>query len=314
MTDPQTAVAAVDCGTNSTRLLVMGHGGERLERVSRITRLGAGVDRSGHLDPAAVERTVAVLSDYRRRLDHHGLEPGRVRAAATSATRDADNADDFLERAEEVLGVRPEVIEGTEEGRLSYRGATADLDAADGPFLVVDIGGGSTELIVGSAEATAGIAAVVSLDIGCVRLSERFFEGDPPTDEELESAKKAAYSALAKARDDEPAFARGRRLIGLAGTVSSLTVMILGLETFESERVHLARVRCDAVAEMTRELAAMPLEERRRQRGIEPERADVIVGGAAVLEAVMDVFGYEEFTASESDILDGMALQLREDS
>lgn len=311
MTETALSVAAVDCGTNSTRLLVLGEDGGRLERRSRITRLGAGVDRTGRLDPAAVDRTVAVLAEYRQLLEAHGVKEGRVRAAATSATRDADNAGDFLDRAEAALGVRPEVIEGVEEGRLSYRGATADLDSSEGPFLVVDVGGGSTELIVGGEDGGTEPAAVVSLALGCVRLTERFLGSDPPSPDQLENARAASLRLLQDALEDEPAFGRGHRLIGLAGTVSSLTVMALGLECFDFDRVHLARIGRGAIATVTSELAAEPLSRRREHRGIEPDRADVILGGAVVLEAVMDVFGYDELTASESDILDGIALQLR---
>jgi exopolyphosphatase/guanosine-5'-triphosphate,3'-diphosphate pyrophosphatase len=310
-------VAAVDCGTNSTRLLVLGADRRRLARRMQITRLGAGVDRTGHLDEAAIERTLAVLEEFRAVLDEHGVEtaPGTtsVRAAATSATRDADNAGEFLDRAETILGTRPQVIEGTEEGRLSYFGATAELDEDDGPYLVVDIGGGSTELIVGRAAAPASDrtpAAVVSLDVGCVRITERYLRSDPPTNEELGAAHRAARELIDEVRDREPAYGRAKTMIGLAGTVSALTVMALGLERFDEELVHHARVSRERVGELARRLASLPLRERRQLRGMEVERADVIVGGAVVLEEVMDSFGFGELTASEADILDGIAFRL----
>ncbi|HET9091621.1 MAG TPA: Ppx/GppA phosphatase family protein [Acidimicrobiales bacterium] len=307
-------VAAVDCGTNSTRLLVLGGDGERLERRMTITRLGAGVDRTGTLSGDAVERTLVVLREYRQLLDLHHVSASHLRAAATSATRDAANAEDFLDPAEAILGRRPEVIEGEEEGRLSYLGATSGLDPLGGPYLVVDIGGGSTELILGrSPEPSsdgAGPSAVVSLDVGCVRLAERFLRHDPPGEDELAAAHEAARSLVAAVRDSG-SFSGGRRLIGLAGTVSALTVMALGLDRFVEEKVHHARVDREQVRRLAARLASLPLEERRREPGMEPARADVIVGGAIVLEEVMDVFSFGEFTASESDILDGLAAELR---
>ncbi len=314
MTAPGEPVAAVDCGTNSTRLLVLGGGGERLERRMVITRLGAGVDRTGALSGEAVERTLAVLVQYRQLLDRHHVAASHLRAAATSAARDASNAADFLDPAEAILGRRPEVIEGEEEGRLSYLGATAGLDPRGGPYLVVDIGGGSTELILGrspeSSSEAAGPAAVVSLDIGCVRLAERFLHHDPPGPDELAAAHEAVRSLVGAVRDGG-SFSGGRRLVGLAGTVSALTVMALGLDRFVEEKVHHARVDRRQVRELAARLASLPLEERRRVRGMEPERADVIVGGAIVLEEVMDAFSFGELTTSESDILDGLAAELR---
>lgn len=303
------AVAAVDCGTNSTRLLVLGPSGERLARAMTITRLGAGIDATGRLDPAAIERTLVVLAEFRQVIESHGVV--RTRAAATSATRDAANAADFLDPAGEVLGVRPEVIEGSEEGRLSYLGATASLPPEEGPYLVVDIGGGSTELIVGGSEpGDRAPAGVVSLDMGCVRLTERYLAHDPPLAGEIEQAR-AAVRGLLDARLERPgAWAAGRRLIGLAGTVSALTVMALGLPGFEEERVHHAKVSRRRIGELTERLASLSVAERKKERGMELARADVIVGGALILEEVMDSFSYAEMTASESDILDGIALEL----
>ena len=310
---PSSAVAAVDCGTNSTRLLVIGPDGRRLDRRMRITRLGAGVDRTGQLDPEAVDRTISVLREFRAVLDTHGVAPPNIRAAATSATRDASNSAEWLVAAEQILGVRPEVIEGTEEGRLSYLGATSSLDPASGPYLVVDIGGGSTELIVGrespeSADPTP--AQVVSLDIGCVRISERFLAGDPPARREIETARAAIRILLDSAKENSQAWQAGKRLIGLAGTVSALTVLALGLDRFDEEKVHHARVSRRTIAELTERLASLSLADRLLVHGMERERADVIVGGALVLEEVMDAFDFDEMTASESDILDGIAFGL----
>ena len=181
------AVAAVDCGTNSTRLLVMAADGTTLERRMIVTRLGEGVDRTGELASAGIERTLAALAEYRELIDAHGVV--RVRAAATSAARDAGNSAVFFDAATTVLGVRPELIAGEAEGRLSYKGATAELAAAEGPFLVVDLGGGSTELVAGSATGNGVPGAVVSLDVGCVRVTERFLASDPPGAAELAAAR-----------------------------------------------------------------------------------------------------------------------------
>jgi exopolyphosphatase/guanosine-5'-triphosphate,3'-diphosphate pyrophosphatase len=284
----------------------------------RITRLGAGVDRSGILDQQAVERTIAVLRDFKRVLEEHGVTPAHVRAAATSATRDASNSGGFLKEAEAILGVRPEVIGGTEEGRLSYLGATASLDPGDGPYLVVDIGGGSTELVVGrpSGATDPTPAALASIDVGCVRVSERFLGSDPPEPRELADARAAVRELVEGVMEgndggeSREAWRAGKRLIGLAGTVSALTVLALGLDHFDATRVHHARVSRQTIAELTDRLAAVSLADRLLIPGMERERADVIVGGALVLEEVMDAFGYDELTASESDILDGIAFGL----
>jgi exopolyphosphatase/guanosine-5'-triphosphate,3'-diphosphate pyrophosphatase len=278
-----------------------------------ITRLGAGVDRTGELDPEAVDRTISVLREFRVVLDTYGVAPPNIRAAATSATRDASNSAEWLVAAEQILGVRPEVIEGTEEGRLSYLGATSSLDPASGPYLVVDIGGGSTELIVGRElpePADPTPARVVSLDIGCVRISERFLAGDPPARREIETARAAIRILLDSAKENSHAWQAGKRLIGLAGTVSALTVLALGLDGFDEEKVHHARVSRRTIAELTERLASLSLADRLLVHGMERERADVIVGGALVLEEVMDAFDFDEMTASESDILDGIAFGL----
>ncbi|MGO9559468.1 MAG: DUF501 domain-containing protein [Acidimicrobiales bacterium] len=315
-TRPSGAVAAVDCGTNSTRLLVLGPDGRRLDRRMRITRLGAGVDRTGSLEPDAVDRTIAVLREFKVVLDHYGVAPPNIRAAATSATRDASNSEQWLGAAEQILGVRPEVIGGTEEGRLSYLGATSSLDPAAGPYLVVDIGGGSTELIVGRVSsdpadpADRTPAQIVSLDVGCVRVSERFLASDPPSRAEIEAARVAIRALIDGAKHGSQAWQAGRRLIGLAGTVSALTVLGLGLDRYDEAKVHHARVSRQTIAELTERLASVRLTDRRCVHGMERDRADVIVGGALVLEEVMDAFGFDEVTASESDILDGIAFGL----
>ncbi len=192
-----TALAGIDCGTNSTRLLVADADGWTVQRLMRITRLGQGVDANGRLAPEAIARTVAVLEEYREVLDRHGVDS--VRMTATSAARDASNRDDFFTAAATAVGVPPELLGGEEEGRLAFRGATADLDPADGPFLVVDIGGGSTEFVLGDA---GGVRAARSVDVGCVRLTERHLHGNPPTADEIQRAEADIRAAAARAVAD----------------------------------------------------------------------------------------------------------------
>ena len=208
-------VAAIDCGTNSTRLLVAGPGGVTLVRLMQITRLGRGVDRTRRLAPDAIERTLSVLRDFRAVLDENGV--GRVRMTATSAARDATNREDFLAAAADIVGVRPELLAGEEEGRLSFRGATAELPPSSAPWLVADIGGGSTELIAGG-EAGGRPEAVRSLDVGCVRISERFLPSDPP-DAGADRRPPGPLSGTSwrLSTGPKPAFGRAATLVGLAG-------------------------------------------------------------------------------------------------
>src|SRR5665213_763229 len=221
----QPAVAAIDCGTNSTRLLVADAEGRPLDRLMRITRLGQGVDATGRLAPEAIERCVAVLVEYRQVMDQLGV--GRGRLAATSAARDATNGADFLQRAGEATGFLPELLTGIDEGRLSLAGAVADLDPAEGPFLVLDIGGGSTELVAGKGPHDPELAAV-SLQMGCVRVSERFFVDDPPSADELAGARMDVAGQLERAIAANPRFTAAHHLVGLAGTVSTLASVHLG--------------------------------------------------------------------------------------
>lgn len=311
------SVAAVDCGTNSTRLLVLAAGGEPIERLMRITRLGAGVDRTGSLDPAAIERTLEVLGEYRAVMDGRGVV--RVRAAATSAARDATNADELLEPALAVLGVPLELLAGPEEGQLSYAGATTDLPLHDGPYLVVDLGGGSTELVAGRASTGAPVvspgspvepAAVVSLDVGCVRVAERFLKSDPPSAAELGAARALARGLLDEAIARLPALLVPRRMVGLAGTVSAAAAMALELDSHDATRTHHHVLERAVVERLLQRLSALDVASRRQVRGLEPARADVIVGGLVVLGEVMDRLGHDRLVVSERDILDGMAASL----
>lgn len=312
MTESRTAspagepVAAIDCGTNSTRLLVVDGAGATLVRLTNITRLGQGVDENRSLRQDAIERTVEVLRSYRKIMDDHGV--GRFRITATSAARDATNRDVFFAACEDAIGVRPELLPGVEEGRLSFAGATMGLDPDGGPFLIADIGGGSTELATGSIPGgSAGSSVEVrSLDIGCVRLTERFLLDDPPPEAQLVEAAAAVSAVLAGARAEVPAFDHARTFVGVAGTVSAVATMALGLAEYDRDRVHHARISRGAVDQVLHQLAAVPLAERRQRPGLEPQRADVIVGGTVVLETLMQVFGFEECLISESDILDGL--------
>jgi exopolyphosphatase/guanosine-5'-triphosphate,3'-diphosphate pyrophosphatase len=298
-------VASVDCGTNSTRLLV--HDGTRtVERLMRITRLGEQVDRTRRLQPGAIERTLAVLREYRDVMDRLGVTA--VRMAATSAARDAANRDEFFDAAEAIIGVRPELLSGEEEGRLSFLGATAELDTSRGPFLVVDIGGGSTELAYG----TTTCEVAESLDIGCVRLSELYLAGhDPPLPEDLTAALSVAEAELDGVRRDHPEIADARTLVGLAGTVSTTAAVEIGLAEYDRSRVHHFVLSRAAVEDVFRTLATETHEERLGNPGLEEARADVIVGGLCVFVQLFRTLGFEECLVSESDILDGLAMSLR---
>ncbi len=300
-------VAAIDCGTNSTRLLVADAEGKTLERVNRITRLGAGVDRTGRLDPEAIDRTVEVLGVYRGILDRHRVRA--VRATATSAARDAANREAFFDAAESALGTRPELLDGSEEGRLSFAGALRGLRGVEGPVLVVDIGGGSTELIVGS-DPVVGPTGVYSMDVGCVRLSERFLRSDPPAVEELEAARIWVNREIDAALLEAPQLSQAKAMIGLAGTVACMAATDQGIDGTERDRLHHYQLSRRAVERIRSTLAAMTADQRRSVPGVEDGRADVIVGGAVVLGEVMSRFGFAECLTSEADILDGLVASI----
>jgi exopolyphosphatase / guanosine-5'-triphosphate,3'-diphosphate pyrophosphatase len=302
-----TAIASVDLGTNSTRVLVgrpTGAGLEILDRRNTITRLGQGVGASGRLATEAVERTLDCLRGYRQILDRHGVE--RVRVAATSASRDAANRDEFFGAVEALIGTRPELLSGDEEGRLSFRGATGELDPASGPFLVVDIGGGSTEFIAG----TDRVEGVLSVDIGCVRLTEKFLQHDPPQPEELSACISLTDAYLDDVVREIPAAAEARTLVGLAGTVTTVAAVEIGLETYDRDRIHHFRLSHEAAEDVFRTLATESRADRVHNPGLEEARADVIVGGCCVLVALFRHLGFDEMIVSEADILDGLALSL----
>jgi len=302
-----TRVAAVDIGTNSVRLLV-GDLDTRngplttIDRRMRITRLGQGVDATRRLAPEAIDRTTAVLREYREAIDQHGVE--RMRATATSAARDASNRDDFFTAAKEALGTEPELLSGEEEARLSFAGATTGL-TEPAPYLVVDIGGGSTEFILGTREPEA----LCSIDVGCVRITEQWLHSDPPAPEELSNAVSAVRDHLADVERAVPALRDAATLIGLAGTVTSIAAVELGVE-YSREAIHHFRLTRAAAEDVFRTLALESTEERRHNPGLEPERVDVIVGGAIVLVTILRTFEVDELLVSEDDILDGLARSL----
>jgi exopolyphosphatase/guanosine-5'-triphosphate,3'-diphosphate pyrophosphatase len=303
-----TRVAAVDVGTNSVRLLVgepSGNGAQPLRIVARelrITRLGQGVDANGHLDDAALARTLGCLADYADRWRALGCE--RVRIAATSAIRDADDRDRFFTAVRERTGVEAEVLTGSEEGALAFAGATAQL-GGEPPYLVVDIGGGSTEFILGAASPEV----MTSRQLGCVRLTERALPTDPPTPAEIAAACAIVDAELdAVAALFDPAAAR--TLIGVAGTVTTIAALHLGLPAYLPERIHGTRVPADSLAAVTRHLCEIPTAARASLGPMAPGREDVIHAGALILDAIVTRFGFADVLASEADTLDGLALTL----
>jgi exopolyphosphatase / guanosine-5'-triphosphate,3'-diphosphate pyrophosphatase len=302
-----TTVAAIDCGTNSTRLLVADENGGELIRLMRITRLGQGVDRENTLAPEAIARTVDVLREFRRSMDGFGVD--RVRMVATSAVRDAQNGAVFTEAAREAVGTVPEVLSGLDEGKLAYRGASADLDPFEGDTLVVDIGGGSTEITLGR----GGTVSSVSLQLGCVRLTERFLTSDPPTPDEVVATRIAIADALTWGEQRMPELLgldTRRRLVGLAGTVSTLASLKLKIAAYDADRLHHATLSISEVVDLCAMLASLSAAERSSLVGMVPGREDVILGGALVLEVVAARYQCPEVIVSEKDILDGIVLSI----
>lgn len=295
-------VAAIDLGTNSTRLLVADVDGGRLQEVERlltITRLGDGVDSSGRLSDAAIERVVECVNGYAARAKQLGAEVPL--ATATSAVRDAENGDDFLRALEERCGVRARKIDGHQEARLTLRGVASGRTIV-GPVVVCDIGGGSTELIAGDGDE---IALATSLDMGCVRMSERHLASDPPTAVEISALRAQVVSML-------PADIPAGDLIGVAGTVTTLATIDLGLDREQPERIDGHRLGRDAVERELARLAGLELAQRRGVRGLMPERAATIVAGAAILAELMSHLGASRLEVSERDVLHGAALEAAE--
>jgi len=300
-------VAAIDCGTNSIRLLVAdmpdapGEPLTDLVRLMEIVRLGEGVDRTGELSPAAIERTRVALAAYADQIQD--LKADRVRMVATSASRDASNAADFRKMVTETLGAAPEVISGDEEARLSFAGAVNGLPTTfESPYLVVDIGGGSTEFVTGVSAAERAL----SVDIGCVRMTERHLHDDPPTGDQIAAATADITAAVDRALDAVPGRA-AKTLVGLAGSVTTVTAIALGLDAYRPERIHHARISYAQVAAVTSKLLAVTSAERLEFPVMHPGRADVIGAGALVLRTIMERAGMDAVVASEHDILDGIA-------
>ena len=296
-------VAAVDLGTNSLRLLVADVDGDRktdVHREMRVVRLGQGVDRTGEPGPEALERVRVALTDYAGTCRRLGVEA--LRMVATSATRDARNRDAFTALVGEALGTPPEVVSGEEEAALSFDGATRGLDRAEGPFLVVDIGGGSTEFVLG----TDRVEAALSVDIGCVRLTERHLAGDPPAPEEVRAAREDVDAALDRVLAAVPAD-RARTAVGLAGSVTTVAALALGLPAYDPARIHLSRLSARSVREVTRSLLSQTREQRAALPVMHPGRVDVIGAGALVLLGAVERLQLAEVLVSESDILDGIA-------
>ena len=299
-------VAAIDVGTNSTRLLVAEErpGGFRsLERRMKITRLGQGVDSTGRLSRDALHRTMTTIADYIAACGEYGV--GILRVTGTSAVRDARNRDEFFDGIMQLTGSPPELLSGEQEAHATFLGTVSDM--ADGPKMVVDIGGGSTELIVGDGEPDG----VVSLDIGCVRLFEKHLFSDPPSSAELENLRTEVHAELTGART-ELAVSSGTQLIGVAGTVTQLATLKAGVPVYDPDITHHAVLSHGDVRLLARRLESLSYEQRSRIKGLDPGRVDVIVAGAEILLAVMEVFDFAEVLVSEKDILDGLVIQLLE--
>ncbi|UBI09823.1 Ppx/GppA family phosphatase [Corynebacterium coyleae] len=307
-----TRVAAVDCGTNSIRLLIHDTEAGEISRRNTIVRLGQGVDETGQFAPEAIERTRVALADYVDEMQRENVT--RVRMVATSATRDASNREDFFAMTRELLGniqlgAVAEVISGEEEAALSFVGATADLDPERGPFCVVDLGGGSTEFVM----QTDSQLHAVSTQMGCVRITERFMRTDPPTAEETAAARDSIADRIAEASKVVP-FAQARTFVGCAGTFTTLSALAQELDSYDPERIHMSEIPFSRIGEVTDDLRSKTAEERRTNPVVHPGRADVIAAGSAVVEELIDFFEHEanarRIVISEKDILDGIVAGL----
>lgn len=299
-------VAAIDVGTNSTRLLIaeeQADGFRPIERRMIITRLGQGVDRTRRLDDEALQRTLATIADYAATCGELGV--GALRVTGTSAVRDARNRAEFFDGVRRLTGQEPEMLSGDEEGRATFLGAASDL-YDEGALLVVDIGGGSTELILGEGHEPVSL---VSLDIGCVRMFEKHLASDPPSPEELDALRAEVRGELARARQ-QLGVPAGARLVGVAGTVSQLALLKAGIPVHDPDVTHHFVLSHGDVRMLARRLESLTFSQRKRIAGLEAGRADVIVAGAEILQSVMETFDAAEVLVSEKDILDGLVLQL----
>ena len=297
-------VAALDCGTNSIRLLIAAENTEvgtftEISRKMSIVKLGEGVDKSKAFLPDAISRTLVALKVFAKEITEAKVD--QIRFCATSATRDAQNRDDFLTPVAEILGITPEVISGDEEARLSFLGATQALSKNDGPFLVIDIGGGSKEFVFGIEQ----VEAARSVNIGCVRMSERHFKNDPPTKSEIESAREDIQNAIAQAAEVVP-IQNAKTLVAVAGTATTVAAAALNLAEYDSELIHLSKISANETRKVSDWLLSLTRQERSNLGYMHPGRVDVIAAGSLVLAEIMEATGLESFVASENDILDGM--------
>lgn len=299
-------VAAIDCGTNSIRLLIADIHGinfREIYRTMEIVRLGQGVDQNKAFHPDAIARTLAAVDLFAQEISKHGVE--RIRFCATSATRDATNRELFINGVKDLLGIEPEVISGEEEARLSFIGATKEFAVSDAPFLVVDIGGGSTEFVYGHSD----VEFAKSVNIGCVRMTERNIHSDPPAPQEIENARRVIQEAIGVAAEIVP-ITQAKTLIAVAGTATSVAASALNLEQYDRHLIHLARVSADQTHLVAVTFAVMSAEQRSHVGYLHPGRADVFAAGSLILSEIMKATGAKEFVASEADILDGIAWSL----
>ena len=299
-------VAAIDCGTNSIRLLIADIEGNNFREVTRlmeVVRLGQGVDKTGAFHPDAIARTLAAVDLYAAEIAKRGVE--KIRFCATSATRDATNRALFIDGVKERLGIEPEVIAGEVEAALSFQGATKDFDKSQGPFLVIDIGGGSTEFVFG----TDSVEAARSMNIGCVRMAERHFTGDQPDPGQIASAIEDIDEAIAQAAKTV-SITKAKTVIMVAGTATTVAAAALDLSEYDRYAIHLARIPATRAHEISQQLLRETREQRAAHGYMHPGRVDVLGAGSLVLDRIMKASGASEFVASESDILDGMAWSL----
>lgn len=301
-----TRVAAIDCGTNSIRLLIADIAGGNFREIYRtmeIVRLGQGVDKNKAFHPDALDRTLKATALFAEEIARRGVE--RMRFCATSATRDASNRELFIDGVKALLGVAPEVISGEEEAALSFKGATKELRGVGAPYLVIDIGGGSTEFVFGSER----VEFAKSQNIGCVRMSERHFSSIPPQAEEIAGAKADIDEAIKGAAEIVP-ITEAKTLIAVAGTATTVAAAALGLSTYDRHSIHLSRISAEKTHQVSEMFLSLNRDEIAALGYMHPGRVDVIGAGSLVLSRIMTLTGAKEFVASESDILDGMAWSL----
>jgi len=299
-------VAAIDCGTNSIRLLIADIDGGNFREIHRemeIVRLGQGVDKTGQFHPDAIVRTLSAVDKFAIEIAKRGVE--KIRFCATSATRDATNRDLFIDGVKARLGIAPEVIPGEVEAALSFQGATRDFPATDGPFIVIDIGGGSTEFVFG----TTDVEFAKSMNIGCVRMSERHFTGGDADPGQIAAAIEDIDEAIAQAAKIVP-ITQSKTLIAVAGTATTVAAAALELDSYDRYAIHLSRISAEKVHATSKSFLSMKREDREALGYMHPGRVDVIGAGSLVLSRIMLATGAAEFVASESDILDGMAWSL----